>query len=100
MIGKTAKTQDQLKVAIEKLGGKLGKKIHNKLAAIISTEKEVEKMSSKMKDAETYGIQVICEDFFDKIASEKMSQEAVIEYIKEKSICIWGTDVSRILKSS
>lgn len=91
VIGKTEMSKDDLKSEILKLGGKLTSKMHNKLAAVISTEKEVERMSSKMQGAKQMGIQVMTEDFLKKVATG-----GAIEYIKTKSICDWGTDVSII----
>lgn len=89
VIGKTEMSKDDLKSEIQKLGGKLSTKMHSKLAAVISTEKEVERMSSKMQAAMQMGIQVMTEDFLAKVATG-----GAVEYIKTKSICDWGTDVS------
>lgn len=70
------------------MGGKLGTKIHEKVAAIISTEDEVKRMSSRMREAKDFGIQVIPEDFLDDVKSG-----GAISYITSKSLCDWGTDV-------
>lgn len=88
IIGKTATSRSELKDAIQKLGGKLSTKLHDKLAAIISNAKEVERMNEKMTEAKSMGIQVITDGFVDEL-----DKSGAIEYIKTKSICDWGNDV-------
>lgn len=92
VIGKTAQSRADLKNAIQQLGGKLSTKLHEKLAAVISSEKEVERMNEKMKEAKSMGIQVITEDFMDKL-----DKAGAVEYIKSKSICDWGSDVRKYI---
>lgn len=79
----------ELKEAIQKLGGKLVTRVHEKLTAVVSTEKEVEKMSEKMEEVKSLGIQVLRPSFV-----EELDKMGAIEYIKTKTICDWGTDVS------
>lgn len=88
-IGKLSKSKDEIKATIQQLGGKLVTQIHPKLAAVISNELEVEKLSYKMAEAKDAGIQVVTVDFLDEVKSG-----GAIDYIKAKSICVWGTDVS------
>lgn len=88
MIGKTDLLRSELKDTIQKLGGKLSTKLHEKLAAVISSAKEVERMNEKMLDAKKMGIQVVTENFFNELG-----KSGAIEYIKTKSICDWGSDV-------
>lgn len=89
IIGKLDRSRDEIKSEIEKLGGKLVSSVHEKLAAVISTESEVEKMNEKMQKAKTFGIQVVSLKFLDEVKSGN-----AIKYIKTQSICDWGTDVS------
>lgn len=88
IIGETERSKNDLKQEIQRMGGRVGRKIHDKLAAIISNEDEVKNMSYKMEDAKKFGIQVVSEDFVDSVHNED-----AISYIKNKSICDWGTDV-------
>lgn len=88
IIGKTVKSKDDIKKIIQKMGGKLGTKIHEKLAAIISTEDEVKRMGSRMNEAKDFGIQIVPEDFLDDVKNG-----GAISFITSKSICDWGTDV-------
>lgn len=88
IIGRTKRPREQLKSAIEKMGGKLVTKIHDKLAAIISNEREIERMTARMEDAKNFGIQIVPENFVDDIADG-----GTIEYIKTASISEWGADV-------
>lgn len=88
IVGKTEQPKEEIKSTIERLGGKLGTKIHKKLTAVISNKKEVEKMNQRMEDAKQYGIQVVTEDFFKMITGSD-----ALKLIKTQSICDWGTDV-------
>lgn len=89
IIGKLDQSKDDIKYIIQRMGGKLGTKIHDKLAAIISTPDEVERMGSRMHEAKDFGIQVVPEDFLDAVKGG-----SAISFITSKSICDWGTDVS------
>lgn len=88
IVGKTERSKDDIKKLVQRMGGKLGTKIHEKVTAIISTEDEVKRMSSRMREAKDFGIQVIPEDFLDDVKSG-----GAISYITSKSLCDWGTDV-------
>lgn len=89
IVGKTEKSKDDIKKVIQRMGGKLGTKIHEKVAAIISTESEVKRFGHRMQEAKDFGIQVIPEDFLDDV-----KEGGAISYITSKSLCDWGTDVS------
>lgn len=89
IIGKLERSKDDIKLSIQRMGGKLGTKIHENLAAVISTEDEVKKMSARMAEVKNFGIQVVPEDFLEAVKSG-----GAISYITSKSICDWGTDVS------
>lgn len=70
------------------MGGRVARNLHDKLAAIISTEEEVQNMDDRMEEAKKLGVQVVSEEFLDKAKTE-----GAIAYIKNNSICDWGTDV-------
>lgn len=88
IIGKTEKSKDDIKKIIQKMGGKLGSKIHDKVAAIISTENEVKRMGDRMLQAKEYGIQVVPEQFLDYA-----KDGSAVSFIVSQSIVDWGTDV-------
>lgn len=46
VLGKTEMTKDEIKEQIVKMGGKLTTRIHNKLAAVISTQGKYTSLSS------------------------------------------------------
>lgn len=89
LIGKLDRSRDEIKIQVEKLGGKLTSSVHSKMAVIISNEKEVEKMSEKMQTAKEHGIQIVPLKFLDEVTADN-----AIKYMKTQSICDWGTDVS------
>lgn len=88
IIGKTEKSKDDIKKIIQKMGGKLGSKIHDKVAAIISTESEVKRMGDRMSQAKEYGIQVVPEQFLDYVKNG-----SAVSFIISLSLCDWGKDV-------
>lgn len=91
IVGKTEKSKDDIKTAIQRMGGKLGTSIHEGVTAIISTEDMVQKMGSRMQDAKKFGIQVVPEDFLDDVKNG-----GAVSYIISKTLCDWGTDVSAL----
>ena len=87
ILGKTTKSKDELKKEIQRLGGKLITRISDKLAAVISTPEEVEKMGKRMEEVKKSDIQVVSEDFL-----EEAKDGDAIALISKKSICSWGSD--------
>lgn len=87
IVGKTKKSKDDIKNIIQKMGGKLGSKIHDKVAAIISNEAEVERMGGRMNEAKELGIQVVPEHFLDDVKDGN-----AVSFIISQSLCDWGTD--------
>ncbi|KFB53220.1 AGAP003230-PA-like protein [Anopheles sinensis] len=85
--GKTPTPQDQLKLKIQKLGGKVVKYIASHTAAIISTPREVEKMGYRMLEAKQLQIQVVPEEFIECAQAGN-----ALSYIVSQSICDWGSD--------
>lgn len=92
LIGQLDRTKDEIKIQIEKLGGRLTSSVHDKMAAVISNESEVEKMNQKMEKAKSLGIQVVPLKFLDEVKNGN-----ALKLIKTQSLCDWGTDVSVLL---
>lgn len=92
IIGSLIMTKKEIERTIKKMGGKFGHRIHDKLAAIISTQEEVQKMDQLMKQAKECNIQVVSENFLKEIIDTDP-----ILYIISRSICDWGGDVSDYL---
>ncbi|XP_024936597.1 poly [ADP-ribose] polymerase isoform X2 [Cephus cinctus] len=79
---------------ISLLGGTVVTKIHENLAAVISTPEEVAKMDKKMEKIKALDIQVVSEDF---VTEAKDYTTAPIMLINKKNISSWGGDpASRI----
>ena len=91
LIGTFKKSRASVERLIKKLGGKVGTEIHDRVAAIISTMDEIQKMDNEMKEAKKHNIQVISEDFLEEIQESDCDP---ILYIISKSISDWGGDVS------
>uniref|UniRef100_A0A8C5H0G8 Poly [ADP-ribose] polymerase n=1 Tax=Gouania willdenowi TaxID=441366 RepID=A0A8C5H0G8_GOUWI len=88
-VGKLAKNKDDLKAAVEELGGKLSGTA-NKASLCISTKKEVEKMTKKMEEVRDAGVRVVSEDFLTDI---KSSGKALQELVSLHAISPWGAEV-------
>lgn len=94
ILGRTEMDKEDLKKEILLLGGTVVTKIHKDLAAVISNQKEVEKMNRRMEEVKAHDIQVITEDF---VQEAKEYTEAPIMLLKKKTISSWGGDIkSRI----
>ncbi|XP_061610330.1 poly [ADP-ribose] polymerase 1 [Phyllopteryx taeniolatus] len=88
-VGKLAKNKDDIKAAVEELGGKISGTA-NKATLCISTKKEVEKMGKKMDEAKDAGVRVVSEDF---LADVKSSGKALQELVSLHAISPWGAEV-------
>lgn len=96
-LGSLIRQRDVMKPIIEKMGGKLVTKIHPKTIVVLSTQSEVDKMSKRMLQAKENDIQVCEEKFLNDIKNG--SNGDTLEYIKNNSICDWGSDVSEIISA-
>uniref|UniRef100_A0A8C2XQ56 Poly [ADP-ribose] polymerase n=1 Tax=Cyclopterus lumpus TaxID=8103 RepID=A0A8C2XQ56_CYCLU len=88
-VGKLSKNKDDLKTAVEEMGGKISTTA-NKASLCLSTKKEVEKMSKKMEEARDAGVRVVSEDFLTDI---KSSGKALQELVSLHAISPWGAEV-------
>ncbi|XP_072398728.1 poly [ADP-ribose] polymerase [Diabrotica undecimpunctata] len=89
IIGNSGKSKEAIKKEVSSLGGKVVTKIDKTVMAIITTEEEVEKLGSRMREAESEGIHAVSEDF---LKEAKDNSGKIPDLIIKKSICSWGTD--------
>ncbi|XP_064621580.1 poly [ADP-ribose] polymerase 1-like [Lineus longissimus] len=88
IVGKTNKTKAEITSVLDGLGASVvGGKINQKIAAVISTKEEIEKMSKKIKEAEDADVQVVDEGFLDAV---KRGGAALM--ITQHNISSWGSD--------
>uniref|UniRef100_A0A4W6D949 Poly [ADP-ribose] polymerase n=1 Tax=Lates calcarifer TaxID=8187 RepID=A0A4W6D949_LATCA len=88
-VGKLTKNKDDLKAAVEEMGGKITGTA-SKASLCLSTKKEVEKMSKKMEEVRDAGVRVVSEDFLTDI---KSSGKAIQELVSLHAISPWGAEV-------
>ncbi|KAM4860571.1 poly [ADP-ribose] polymerase 1 isoform 2-T2 [Thomomys bottae] len=88
-LGKLARSKDEVKAEVEKLGGKMTGTA-NKATLCISTRKEVEKMSKKMEEVKEASVRVVSEDFLQDISS---SSKTLQELFSAHSLSPWGAEV-------
>ena len=67
--GKLTRKNDEIKVMLGRLGGKLQTPLNNLTIALITNEEEVEKMNKKLREAVSLDIHIISENFLDEITS-------------------------------
>lgn len=91
IIGRLKQNKDDIKKKITTMGGKVVTKIKRSVMAIISTEADVEKMGSRISEAQMEDIHVVSEDFLDE-AKDYVGK--IPELVLKKNICSWGSDVS------
>ncbi|XP_031628011.1 poly [ADP-ribose] polymerase-like isoform X2 [Contarinia nasturtii] len=85
IIGKLKLTKQSIECAIRQMGGRVVEKIHDKLAAVISNQDEIERMGSKMIKAKECNIQIVSEEFLSK-----METIDPFVYIINRSLSEWG----------
>lgn len=88
IVGRLKVRQQEIEKKIRKLGGKVVSVIHDKLAAVIACQQDVQKMGFEMVQAKRYNIQVISADFL----TEATTTDPML-YIISQSIADWGGDV-------
>ncbi|XP_036406420.1 poly [ADP-ribose] polymerase 1 isoform X2 [Megalops cyprinoides] len=88
-VGKLVKNKDELKAAVEELGGKITGTV-SKASLCISTKKEVEKLSKKMEEVKEVGVRVVSEDFLTEV---KTPGKALQELVSLHAISPWGAEV-------
>ncbi|KAJ8270512.1 hypothetical protein GJAV_G00115780 [Gymnothorax javanicus] len=88
-VGKLGKNKEELKAAVEELGGKITGTV-NKATICISTKKEVEKLSKKMEEVKDIGLRVVSEELLSDL---KSSSKALQELISLHAISPWGAEV-------
>lgn len=95
-VGRLEMNRPAMKERIEKLGGRLVTKLQERIAVVISTELEVEKMNKRMREVKELGLQVVPESFLESVGEG--TREEAIEKIKTMSICDWDCSdpISRI----
>ncbi|XP_013925201.1 PREDICTED: poly [ADP-ribose] polymerase 1 [Thamnophis sirtalis] len=94
VLGKLSKTKDEIKSAIEELGGKVTATV-NKADLCISSQKEVDKMSKKMEEVKKAHLCVVSEDFLQDI---KSSSKGFQELRSLHAVSPWGAEVKQELK--
>ncbi|XP_003971725.1 poly [ADP-ribose] polymerase 1 [Takifugu rubripes] len=88
-VGKLSKNKDDIKAAVEELGGKITGTA-NKASLCLSSKKELEKMTKKMEEVKDAGVRVVSEDFLTDI---KSSGKDLQELVSLHTISPWGAEV-------
>lgn len=94
IVGKLKNKKDELQKKIVRFGGKVVTKISESVMAVISTSEDVEKMGSRISDAQSLDVHVVSEDFLDEV---KDNASSIPDLVIKKSICSWGSDVSILI---
>lgn len=89
--GKVKTPKEELKKRILKLGGSVASKLHDEIAAVISTKKDVDRMPNKMEEIKEKDIEVVEETYLDSIDSKGTISDS-LQLIKVNNIAEWGSD--------
>ncbi|XP_044742670.1 poly [ADP-ribose] polymerase isoform X2 [Chrysoperla carnea] len=87
-IHKTKAASNSIEKKIIRLGGRIGKKLHQNTMAVISTPEALEKSESTSEKARKYDVQVVPESFLEDIAKGGNYSDV----IKATSLCEWGSE--------
>ncbi|XP_053163184.1 poly [ADP-ribose] polymerase 1 [Hemicordylus capensis] len=90
-LGKLSKNKDEIKSAIEELGGKVTSTV-KKANLCISSQKEVEKMNKKMEEVKEAQVQVVSEEFLQDV---KSSSKGFRELLPLHALSPWGAEVKQ-----
>jgi len=90
--GKLKKKYAQIKILVERLGGKLSTNVESSTIAVISNVIEVEKATKKITDAEEYGIHIVDEEFLNDLDKRPFKQSEIETLILKHNLIQWGTD--------
>ncbi|XP_063839454.1 poly [ADP-ribose] polymerase [Ostrinia nubilalis] len=93
--GKLKTPKEEMKNRILKLGGLVVNKLTDTLAAVVSTEKDVERMPNKMDEIKEKDVEVVDEAFFDLIDPKTGTVSNTLELIKQHNIAEWGSGPER-----
>ncbi|XP_072940740.1 poly [ADP-ribose] polymerase [Epargyreus clarus] len=95
LYGKFKAPKEEVKNRILKLGGLVTSKITETLAAVVSTDKDLQRMPPKMEEIKEADIEVVDETFLDVIDAENGSVGETLRLIKENNIADWGSDPTK-----
>ncbi|XP_070576368.1 poly [ADP-ribose] polymerase 1-like [Ptychodera flava] len=87
LVGTLSKENKEITKIVKTLGGEVVSKVNKKVACVISTQEEVDKMSKKIAEAKKADIHVVSEDFLESV---KKGGAALM--IQQHSIASWGAD--------
>lgn len=92
ILGYAKDDKEGLKKKIQQLGGKVVTKISRSVMAVIARESDVEGMGSRIEQARIEDVHVVSKDFVDE-AKDNVGK--IPDLVVKKSICTWGSDVSK-----
>lgn len=93
-IGKLSKKNADIKLIIERYGGKFSLSLNEFTVAVISNESEVEKMNKKMRECEEEKIVVVSENFLKDLQDDK-NVKKVFDLIMDNKLSEWSSDVEK-----
>uniref|UniRef100_G1KFB0 Poly [ADP-ribose] polymerase n=1 Tax=Anolis carolinensis TaxID=28377 RepID=G1KFB0_ANOCA len=91
VLGKLSKNKDEIKSAIEELGGKVTATV-NRANLCISSQKEIDKMNKKMEEVKQGQVRVVSEEF---LQDAKASSKGLQELLSLHALSPWGTEVKQ-----
>lgn len=99
-VGKLSKKNNEIKLLIEKLGGKIVTTLDDSTVALITNAEQIEKMSTKVTQAQTLNVHAIDEAFLHELSNQPAEKITSIEQlILKHDIGKWGSDLKTRIKT-
>jgi len=90
---KLARNNPEIKLIIERLGGRFTAGLHEHAVALISNEHQLEKAPKKVLQSQEFDIHVVSEKFLDDLCRIPREKINIHELIAKHNIASWGSDL-------
>ena len=94
---KLSRKNAEIKLIIERLGGKLATHVSSTTVALIANAEQVDKMNKKVQEAKDFDVHVVDEAFINDLSTENVNIE---ELILKHNIGSWGSDLKKRIELS
>jgi len=90
---KLSRRNPEIKLIIERLGGRFTPGLHQNSVALISNQEQLESMGKKVLQSQELDIHVVSEEFIDDLCQIPRDEINLQDLISKHSIATWGSDI-------
>ncbi len=98
--GKLSKTNEQIKLLIEKYGGTYTTELNTFTCAVISNREELERMNEPMRQCESLGLCVVREELLSELVENSLKFINAEDFILKFKISEWNCDLKQTIENS